>query len=680
MASIKGILTLTLLLGAMSLSGAAALAFSDNSAPDFARETIDGASNKEDAKKLAEAEKKRAEAETEISKLQALKLTSESAKKLLSARTKELESIRELYQEMHDLIQLELMPGFDGKSRKEADERLRNIGIELRCRELGIDPDTCTQGSQSSVVKGIGQSGSNGGSQNETTELSVQPKPVQEGKTVTNQKETSSKDRNEKSDSPAQGQPQSDPNKDKNAAAPPKTADKKLPLQAVEGKVLAQSSGNPLPGVTVQVRTGDGESIVGTAVTDSTGSYRVLLLQDGEYLLFFDCDCDVYKSLSTGKFSVAKNETQAIPDIFLEESRRPMLRVPSALRPSTVSKVAGGELVRVISGFEQSGASASRSKQNFFFDMFVTVPFPIQPLGSYDPVFGPKLRAWGDVRIASAPRDFSQPVREFAATFPQQVGNTKVSDIAQSSDFMAGAEYHLVSLPKLLPSFDQRSKQKFSLSVIASAGAITPLNPQDTISVFNASSAAIARFNLPATTKLIAFVSPDRDRFFRQYQAGFRLKTHYFSLIDKPLYRFPAMLDITYGINESVTRGRVRGGVLRLDAFYPLPWDSVKFIYLYGTAMLKPARAKITDPLILQAAPAGTPVPSPDTAIVTIPQIDRDYYRLGVGVDAISLFKTILDIHAVHVAEDRAKKDAENLANAQKAANLEKTNGNGSKN
>jgi hypothetical protein len=209
---------------------------------------------------------------------------------------------------------------------------------------------------------------------------------------------------------------------------------------------------------------------------------------------------------------------------------------------------------------------------------------------------------------------------------------------------MAGVDFRLFKSDALLPSFDGETKQKFSFSLIAGGGAITPLTPRDTIQVFKVSPDAMARYGDRLKDKdFVAFVSSDRDRFFRQYYGGVGMRTFYYDKNGKPLQRFPATLDITYGVNESVTRGRLRGGVIRLEGFYPLPWDKGKFIYLFGTALLKPSRSKISDPLILEPAPAGTPVPGPSTAIITIPQADRDYYRIGVGIDMIGVIKTIAD-------------------------------------
>jgi hypothetical protein len=81
------------------------------------------------------------------------------------------------------------------------------------------------------------------------------------------------------------------------------------------------------------------------------------------------------------------------------------------------------------------------------------------------------------------------------------------------------------------------------------------------------------------------------------------------------------MLDITFGQNEAVTGGRLRGGIRRLEGYYPLPYEGLKFINLFGTAMMKLTRTKITDPLILEPAPTGTTVPGQNVVIITVPKL-----------------------------------------------------------
>ena len=142
--------------------------------------------------------------------------------------------------------------------------------------------------------------------------------------------------------------------------------------------------------------------------------------------------------------------------------------------------------------------------------------------------------------------------------------------------------------------------------------------------------------------QFVAFTLPDRDRFFRQAYGGFRLMTHFQEdNTDQPKVRFPATFDITYGFNESVTGGRIRGGVMRLEGFVPLPYSSASWIYLFGTGMFKPAaKARIERPFLLDPAPQGTLPTNPSAVIITTPQSDRDYYRVGVGIDFVDLVRT----------------------------------------
>jgi hypothetical protein len=142
-----------------------------------------------------------------------------------------------------------------------------------------------------------------------------------------------------------------------------------------------------------------------------------------------------------------------------------------------------------------------------------------------------------------------------------------------------------------------------------------------------------------ADKEFVSFIQSDRDRFFRQYYVGLRMQTFFFNLFNMPIQRFPTQLDIAIGQNEFVTGGRLRGPVVRIDGFVPLPYDRLKFITLFGTAMLRPGRATIGVPLVLQAAPDGTPVPAPNVFLVALPQPNRDYYRVGFGIDLVSLIQ-----------------------------------------
>jgi hypothetical protein len=110
------------------------------------------------------------------------------------------------------------------------------------------------------------------------------------------------------------------------------------------------------------------------------------------------------------------------------------------------------------------------------------------------------------------------------------------------------------------------------------------------------------------------------------------------------------MLDVTFGGNETVTGGRFHGAVLRLDTFQSTPaggWAGS--IFVYGAFMLKPVGTNITDPLLLRPAAACSgsvaadcvPVPAGNVAMVFTPRFNRDYYRIGAGVELLKLIAEI---------------------------------------
>lgn len=301
-----------------------------------------------------------------------------------------------------------------------------------------------------------------------------------------------------------------------------------------------------------------------------------------------------------------------------------------------------GEAVRTIIGFEQSGASSASSKQNFFFDIFVSTPFPL--FNKKESLVGPRFRVWGNVRVTSVPQQIKSSISEFASDFYSKVGEIKVNEVAQAAEFMAGLEYTIGVL-----QIDENNI--FTLSIIADAGAITPLKPKDSIEIFRASPDLIKKYNNYDFTgkEFAAFVKPERDRFYRQYNVGLRLKSFIRpdTILDensnpsKILYRFPSMLDIKIGLNDSVTGGRlgIKNTVVRIDGFIPLRLSKEIYIYLFGTAILKTTHTKISTPLILEPAPAGTKFPADNVIQINEGELNRDYYRIGVGVDFSGLFK-----------------------------------------
>jgi hypothetical protein len=351
----------------------------------------------------------------------------------------------------------------------------------------------------------------------------------------------------------------------------------------------------------------------------------------------------------------------------LEERERVKINLEIEDRPVSL-------LTRAVVGYQQAGAAATSYEQNYFFDLFVSQTLPFRQ--TIDPDFGEKWRSWGAIRAISVPQSGDVSIGDFigsgANSFVAKVSELKLKDAARVFDYLGGVEFQFRRFAKnynLLPSFDGHTKQKFALSLIAGGGFVTPTNPLETQpKVYELTEQIKTEFNrTDQNGKLInpqlaeaikgkqhiAFLSNDRDRFFRQYYAGFRVQTFFFNRYNVPLQRFPAQFDFTIGQNEYVTGGRLRGAVLRLDAYYPLPYDKMNFINLFGMAVFKPARVRETTPLLLKEAliqnpsgstPATSPVLPTDPTVGLIPvgQFNRDYYRVGVGVDLPSLLKKIV--------------------------------------
>lgn len=349
-----------------------------------------------------------------------------------------------------------------------------------------------------------------------------------------------------------------------------------------------------------------------TAMTDLDGNFRIQL-PEGEYSISTEADNHASK-----RSIIIKGGDTTRVNLLLED------------RPVSL-------LARAVVGYEQTGAAATRKEQDYFFDLFVSNPFPL--VQKVDPDFGERLRTWASFRVSSVPQTGESQLGAFVSGFATNVSNLQVKDVARVFDFMGGIEYRLFGAPSLRGSFAENTRTKYSISLIAGFGATTPTNPLDSISVFKVFPDAPGLPEIARGKEFIAFVPSDRDRFYRQYYGGIRVQGFYFTEQNMPLQRFPFQFDISVGQNEFVTAGRKSGVVLRMDGYYPLPFEGLKFINLYGTAMMRPNRVRTNIPLVLEPAPAGTVVPAANVALVELPQSNRDHYKAGVGLDFISFVK-----------------------------------------
>jgi hypothetical protein len=351
---------------------------------------------------------------------------------------------------------------------------------------------------------------------------------------------------------------------------------------------------------------------------------------------------------------------------------------------------------RVVVGFEQAGGSSAESATKPMLDMFFTSPFwwrhhedcSQQEHNSKKPNSKnncttensqrqPRFGFWGDIRLAATP-DQIAAAQVFPATLVNEAGKpSKSVDLVQSFDFLAGAEYRLRTANGSFLSLVPGVKHRTSLYFAAGGGAISPLTAKkEAIQILNIPEVNDARRTdfvnrygePPDGKKYLALTPVDRDRFLRQWYAGFRLKTLACTDQDCHTYRntSPAIVDFMFGQNEAVTGGSLkRGGtpdptdptgqrligqkhsfVLRIDGFYPLPFKEKSFLFLYGSAMMKigGGGVKVTTPLFLDNP--GTTVQisdpavfMPPTSVLKLQQPDRDYYKIGIGINLSELLK-----------------------------------------
>lgn len=328
-------------------------------------------------------------------------------------------------------------------------------------------------------------------------------------------------------------------------------------------------------------------------------------------------------------------------------------------------------IVRSIIGLEQVGASSARSEQRPFLNLFFNTPINVGTKtvcpeksktenGGKDCAEGlkitkPKLTfsVWGDIRLTTTPVQSIASLASFtpaafASNFVQGDSAGKVNDLVRSFDFLVGFDKQIFGSDKVFPGF---LPGKTSLSFIAAGGAISPLSSDQTALFFKLPTERTSQNSLNffdefteikegSAYKNIAFVAPERDRFFRQYYAGFRLKTFF---ENKDVNYHPAIFDVTFGQNEALT-SRLKGVIMRLDGSTPLPVSKTGFLYLFGSVNMRLGRSRETAPTFFLEPTTGVSLTAADTIVFPVDRLpfqtkDRDVFRIGVGVDVFKLFK-----------------------------------------
>jgi hypothetical protein len=295
----------------------------------------------------------------------------------------------------------------------------------------------------------------------------------------------------------------------------------------------------------------------------------------------------------------------------------------------------------MIGGVEYSGYSAQSQTTNGFLNMFYR-----------GPVSKHGFSGWGRIRLTSAPQAATNGVVSVISN-PTGLTTYDYSNVGQVFDYVFGPEWQIGK----------------NWSIVGGVGATTPLSSQNAPVTFVAPAAGtvectelVSRFSAAngyspslalntATTPTtclaggytdIAFANQDRTNFFLKYGAG--LRTTYpwtFGTCNgtsgscSTAY---AALDISLGQDASVTGGYLRGVVFKLDGLLPIPTGSSSWLYLFGSSYIRLQSNQNLPPLILQTPATTVAVPSPTVIVLPLRQPNRDYYRIGVGLNINQLW------------------------------------------
>ena len=347
---------------------------------------------------------------------------------------------------------------------------------------------------------------------------------------------------------------------------------------------------------------------------------------------------------------------------------------------------------RLLGGIEQSDLSAQSSVTEGFYDLFINAP--LAPKGSSlwfrSRYLGAPSSSFKGNIVAAA----TNPTGTLtAANLPQSVTAVDYVVGYQFLDWDVGP---LLFVPG--KSTSRFVPGKVTLSPVIGIGATTPVSATTTVSGFKVPSygtnecdqlhlrftpangynpalpgpgaidksgniGCIVQPNPGSTSAkplpgnsitAIAFSNEDRTSFLEKWGAGLRFKYRFNpSESDESTHCdlspgcTNVMVDFSVGQDEAITGGMLRNFVLKADAIIPILTTGVSF---FASSSNRLEQSKTFSPLILtpitiqNASSSGCTatattacVPSSSVFVLPYKQQNRDYYRIGLGIDAMKI-------------------------------------------
>lgn len=360
----------------------------------------------------------------------------------------------------------------------------------------------------------------------------------------------------------------------------------------------------------------------------------------------FDSSSTTFK-VNLGDQIVAQTESTGTPKTYGQLSDVEQI---SSLGMQAGSPPSNGFVANIVAGVEQTGYSSLGSNTDGFISAFFRNPYtsfsPKSPLG---------IAAWGRVRILGAPQPGVLGISSILTNPTGTTATQSFSSIGTAFDYVVG--------PELKLNERKIGTAKARISLIAGAGATTPLSTnsvtvsyavppplssqcQQLIQLYgannkfgnnpylfpnpNPANSCIYNPQTGQPYSYISFVNENRSNFLFKWGVGGRL-THIYPAKDKtPSYT--GSLDVTVGQDSSITGGKVSGWVFNLNGVYPIPFTG-SLLYVFGTAAMR-FQHNYDYPLLPLTAATGVPTPpSQQVAILSQQQPNRDFYRLGFGLN-----------------------------------------------
>jgi hypothetical protein len=388
-------------------------------------------------------------------------------------------------------------------------------------------------------------------------------------------------------------------------------------------------------------------------------------------------------STSTGIFTASVTPPLNANDmIAVQVTGSGLSMTPVTLGPIFVPAANTSTLyVLGLTGINATGSSSSGASQQYFAEFDVIAPWNCGG-GKIAHPLQHKCWLWLNPRIASVPALNSAALTTLASSLGGGVGNQTAGQITQSIEFQGGLEFYVKSPWDGAQFGRNHDWDRSAVSIIVGGGVVTPFSASSNAAEFGLNANAAQQFNqtpalaslypqlagalcnygyagaacpkTPATLNpsgvpsVVAFVTPARARFYRDFYAGIRLRTFYLkgACPDPSLHlpetgckldnTFPGTFDIRFGEDETVTAGRLVPLVMTLAANYPLPGTNGS-VRVFASVYLRMQANRDSNPLALVPAASYATLDQPSVVVQPVAASDQDYYRLGLGVDLVPL-------------------------------------------